>query len=132
MEKWKFAVLAAVMAVSGFAGGAMSGKIFRAQPVVASDAQEQLMAQTFTVVDKAGNARMGLTTSDDDNTPMIIMMDSKGAPRFVVGMSDADEPVMTMADGKGKMRALLTVLNAEGPSLQLLDASENAIWQAPE
>jgi len=132
VKNWRFAVMLLVLAVSGFAGGLVSGHVFKPQTVKADEIPDQIVAKTFTVADKNGNPRMGLTTSDDDNTPMLMLMDKKGTPRLILGMSDIDEPVISVADKAGKLRGVITALDKEGSVIELYDSNENVIWTAPK
>jgi len=133
MTKGKYILLAAIVILSGFAGGLSAGLVFRAQPAVAGDEatiEKDMSAKQLNIVDKDGNLRLLLST-DDDGSPAIAMYDKDGKARSVFTVSAAGDTVITFNDGNGKLRVAMGVTGEGGPEILMKSKSGAKSFSAP-
>lgn len=143
MTKGQFRILLVLTVVAGFLGGAACNLTFRGTPAV-GQAQEEVRAKSFVLVDEARAPRAALTIQADgspclslsdaagnpraalsvlaDGRPGLGLSDAAGKPRAVLGFKANGELGLWLADAKGKTRAVLTLLAGGSPGLTLGDA----------
>lgn len=131
MNKTQFAVLTAVIALFGFAGGVFSSRCFKAEPAKA-DAGDVISANSFHVTDGGGALRLMMTTDETSDAPMIILLDAEGKTRSVYALSEKGEPVISMTDSGEVLRSVLAVTDSEGAAFEMYDASgDKKVFAAP-
>ncbi|MEW6201594.1 MAG: hypothetical protein AB1546_06445 [bacterium] len=124
-------ILFVVVVAMGFIGGAIAGRFLPAQSAVAQE-DDTITAQTFTILDDEGRVRIILTTSEENNQPLVIFMDEDGSTlRQVFGLTDNGEPTFSLADKKGITRLGGANTDAEGPAIFINDQKDKMIWSAP-
>ena len=134
MTKSKYIILAAIVIISGFAGGLCAGLIFRAQPVFADDEaviEKDMSAKQLNIIDKNGNLRLAASTSDEDGSPGIALYDKDGNARSVFSLSAGGETVVTFNDGSGNLRIALGVTNEGGSGILMKNKAGNVSFTAP-
>lgn len=105
MTRLQFAVLVVTVMVSGFLGGAMSERLFSGSIAGAQPKTNEVSAEQFLLLDKAGKARAGLG------------LDAKGE----VGL------VLTSKDGSRR----LYMSPDDQKALKLTDRNGTVVWSAP-
>ncbi len=112
-------------------------------------------AQEFRLVDAEGNLRLAIGFDTKDGTPVLVLYDTAGELRVVLGLMKDGTPSLALWDAASKGRALLgfteggtsglALYDAAGKraalfgftedgtsGLDFYDASGDVIWQAPE
>ena len=116
MKDKKYVFILAVALLAGFVGGALSGRLFGSNDVLAQEqveAHKNVLANEFRLVAEDGRllAALGGRAGSEPFLPI--------------------EPVLRFYDRNGELRIIIGLLPGDVPHLGVLDANKNIIWKAP-
>lgn len=121
MQSTKLWVILVLAVVAGFAGGALSSYMFKAEPVIVKEEKKSVIeAEDFRVVDKEGRFRGGWGVNPHGSIVLVIA-DKSGVPRAGLSASEEGAAGLFLFDKDNTPRAKVKV-NREGfPSIELND-----------
>lgn len=112
--------VAGVAILSGLAGGAIAARLFAAPPVAAQAVPRLVTADTFMLQDRAGRARVVITSLADGRTG-VAFLDEQGQPRAGLGFEATGQPGLAFLDEHGTPRAAFGLRVDGTPALSLFD-----------
>ncbi|MBU0987853.1 MAG: hypothetical protein KKH68_11440 [Proteobacteria bacterium] len=116
MKNKKYAFVFAVALFAGFVGGAVSGRLFSGNDVLAQEKvepQRSVTANEFRLV-------------SDDGRTLAVLGGRPGAEPFL-----PIEAALRFYDRDGELRILIGLMPGDVPHIGILDSSKNLIWKAP-
>ncbi len=131
MKKRQFYKLLVVVAAMAFVTGAMSSRFLAPETASADSVSDVITTGGLAVVDDAGGARMLVTTSDEDGSPMVAFYEGEGVARAVYSLSGNGEPTIVMNNEAGDLRLVIGVTDEGGPGALMKDKDGKSIWSAP-
>jgi hypothetical protein len=154
-DRNRFFLLAVIAAVSGVAGGALSGRFLPGTPAHAYDGGKVargIRAESFQVVDSTGDVRAelcvcpegkpGLVLIDrgykirarfallNDGLPGLEMTDRGGRTRARLNLSADGSPSFLLLDANGATRAVIRLPDRGDADLQVQDGTGRLVWSA--
>ena len=135
MDKRQYGIVLILAVITGFAGGALSGRVFQVRPALAqSESSEIIQARMFDLQGKEGSGSATLSI-DDDGNPHLIFYDKEHQSRMMLG-TDENGVSLSLFDKDGSIRMVLGVekpgVNEEEmPYISLLDNNYGRVWSAP-
>jgi len=115
----KYFSLAALMLLSGFAGGIFSNIFLLQWAQATNKTEKEITAQAFNLVDEHGKFRGGLTFSRD-GCPTVGFVDESGNAAAYFSLA-SDGPIIAFHDNKNRIRLSLGLDSEGNPGLFFAD-----------
>jgi len=126
MQTLKVMVLAVT---AGLIGGLLADRLSLDRPVLASESDKVITAQTFKLVDGKGSTRASISMSAGGQ-PALELFDTTQRVRVLFDMSAKGDPQLFLMDEDGTIRTEMGLgLESKGrPFLNLRDQDGNVFW----
>jgi len=116
-----------VIAACVVAGPARADNAAKAahKPAHAAAVQDEVVAHTFRLVNKAGRTTMLIRSGDDDKSPTILLYGANGQRRVAITVNEGSTPIVALYSDKGKLRMIVGPSgHDDSPAISLIDSAD--------
>ena len=87
--------------------------------------QDEVVAHTFRLVNKAGRTTMLIRSGDDDKSPTVLLYGANGERRIAITVNEGSTPIVALYSDKGKLRMIVGPSGHDSsPTISLFDDAD--------